>query len=132
MPDTPTSWSASLTSSSLNGLMIASIFFTGEVLTRLADLLMPNRRRIGKAVDTRNESHHSFRRAGLAPRPSRRRPAQVPDRLQWANPARPPARHARSQWRARGGGGDRLPRRTGRRGDRAPQWRPERADGVQP
>src|SRR4029453_9659324 len=29
-PDTPTSCSASLTSSSLNGLMIASIFFTGS------------------------------------------------------------------------------------------------------
>ena len=45
----------------------------------------------------RNESDHPFRRPGLAPRPPRRRPAQVPDRLQRANPARPAARYARGE-----------------------------------
>ena len=75
--------------------------------------LMPNRRRIWKAGARANESDHPFRRPGLAPRPSGRRPAQVPDRLQRAEPARPPARHARGERRARGGGGHRISRRAG-------------------
>src|SRR3954454_10786971 len=49
MPDTPTSCSASFTSSSLKGLMIASIFFTRFLACGWPNRLMPNRRRIWKA-----------------------------------------------------------------------------------
>jgi hypothetical protein len=48
MPLTPTSWSASFTSSSLNGLMIASIFFTREFPRQPVAILVPCHLRCSK------------------------------------------------------------------------------------
>jgi hypothetical protein len=47
MPCTPTAWSASFTSSSLNGLMTASIFFMGFSWEQV---LHPHRRRLAGLV----------------------------------------------------------------------------------